>query len=210
MASLPSRLVGMGPCPGTSSGPSTLSWLSSLADIVPSCFLGHFRFLGPFGGGRHRLTLPFSVDLRRGARKHKELLLGALQRIEHHTHRAGNNRRLRRVLSFTLLGKVTWSGRDGCDGVVPRPLLVGWSSQGQRRSLSCTHAGKPTRLAQGAPFRLDQRHVWTAVATAPAVRLGAMVPSPLSSTWKSWFGLSGHRDTGCNPFLMHVSMMHPG
>ena len=48
--------------------------------------------LGPFGGGRHRLTPPSSVDLMRGARKHKELLLDALERIDHHTHRAGNNR----------------------------------------------------------------------------------------------------------------------
>jgi hypothetical protein len=29
-----------------------------------------------------------SVDLMRGAREDKELLLGALQRIEHHTHGA--------------------------------------------------------------------------------------------------------------------------
>jgi hypothetical protein len=66
--------------------------LSFLAVIVVSCFLGHLRFLGPFGGGRHRLTPPSSVDLMRGARKDKELLLDALERIEHHTHRAGNNR----------------------------------------------------------------------------------------------------------------------
>ena len=88
----PSRLIGMGPCGGTSSGPSTLSRLSFLAAIVISCFLGHLRFLGPSGGGRHRFRSPSSVDLMRGAREDKELavglLLGALECIEQHTHGA--------------------------------------------------------------------------------------------------------------------------
>jgi hypothetical protein len=44
--------------------------------------------LGPFGGGRHRFPPASSVDLMCGARKHKELLLGALKRIDHHTHGA--------------------------------------------------------------------------------------------------------------------------
>jgi hypothetical protein len=53
--------------------------LSFLVAIVVSCFLGHLRFLGLFCDGRRRFA---QVDLMRGAREDKELLLGALQRID--------------------------------------------------------------------------------------------------------------------------------
>ena len=48
--------------------------------------------LGPSGGGRHRLAPLSLVDLMRGARKDKKLLLDALERIDNHTHGAGHNR----------------------------------------------------------------------------------------------------------------------
>ena len=152
--------------------------LSFLAAIVLSCLFGHI--LGPFGGGRHRFAPPSSVDLMRGAREHKELLLGALERIEHHTHGAGNNR-----LQDAFFPSLCWGkclGADVTDATMScRCALSCWSSRGQRRSLpACMRASQRDFLAQGAAFRLDQRHVWTAVATASPVWSVVIVPSPFS------------------------------
>jgi hypothetical protein len=119
----------------------------------------------------------------RGARKHKELPLGALQRIGHHTHRAGHNRLHDAYFPSLCWGKCL---RANMTSSWTRRCRAGarsscWSSRGQRRSLPvCMRASQRDFLAQGAAFRLDQRHVWTAVATASPVWSVVIVLSPFS------------------------------
>jgi hypothetical protein len=90
----------------------------------------------------------------RVARKHKELPLGALQRIEHHTHRAGNSRLQDAYCPLLCWRKCLGAERDFVvNATIPVPCAR--SSRAGRHEVNGGHlparVGKPTRPANVRP-----------------------------------------------------------